>query len=259
MIISPELAREIELKKQEIERNPSAYNKRAALVKDSLRAMGDVYSFWIENPELREQCLLARKKPETLKKMAYKGIQAIHNGWYYLNNKGKFGEFVQELDPTILKSTNALINGFDHSLGNFRKNEVTLNMKDYEPPIYEEVPEKVNDSLNRIKRLNEESPLLAAIYTHLSLALIQPFDSANKRTARLVQDRILLDAQLPPAIIPAGEARFYLDLLCKTAQSYANGNMQGQKQFYDYIASKVNNGLDEILGDLDTKSRRFKN
>lgn len=259
MIILPELTQEIELKRQEIERNPSAYNKRAALVKDSLRAMGDIYSFWIENPELREQFLIARKKPETLKKMAYKGTQAIHNGWYYLNNKGKFGEFVQELDPSILKSTNALINGFDRTLGEFRKNDVTLNIKNYEPPKYEDVSRKVNDSLNNIKRLNDESPLLAAIYAHLSLALIQPFDSANKRTARLIQDRILLDAQLPPAIIPAGESRFYLELLCNTAQSYANGNMLGQKQFYDYIASKVNNGLDEILGDLDTKSRRFKN
>ena len=79
----------------------------------------------------------------------------------------------------------------------------------------------------------------------------------NKRSARLVQDRILFDVGMPPAMITAGEGKFYHDLLVRTLPSYYDGNREGQRQFYDYCASKVNNGLDDILGDLPEEPHIF--
>jgi hypothetical protein len=83
------------------------------------------------------------------------------------------------------------------------------------------------------------------------LSLAQPFDHANKRTARLIQNRLLDNADLPPAVISAGEGRYYLNLLMDSAIPYSEGNMEGQRNFYNYVASKVNSGLDEILEDLE--------
>ena len=78
----------------------------------------------------------------------------------------------------------------------------------------------------------------------------------NKRCAQLVQDRILHDLDLPPANIPAGEGVFYRKLLGKTLPDYRDENPEGQKVFYDYCASKVNSGLDEMLGDLEEEPER---
>ena len=86
---------------------------------------------------------------------------------------------------------------------------------------------------------------------HIGIVGIQPFMDGNKRTARLIQNRILHSVDLPPAVIPAGEGKFYFDLLRRVLPFYQDGDMIGQKQFYDYCASKVNNSLDEILGDLE--------
>ena len=133
----------------------------------------------------------------------------------------------------------------------FRLKDVTLNFPDYTPPSWENVPGLTREAIQKVKQDYVDNPLESAIYAHLALALIQPFREGNKRTARLIQDRLLWDACLPPVIIPAGEGRFYLDLLERTSVPYREGNDGGQGQFYDYIASKVNNGLDDILNDLD--------
>jgi hypothetical protein len=250
MMIDPKLREEISMKKVKIDSNSASYGPRRRMVKENLQALGDVYSFWIENPELRKLFLLENKTPPTLKKQARKGISYLNNAWYYLVDGSRGGSFIDRLGGETIASTNALVNGFDHTMGRFRTNDVLL-MKHYAPPVWQDVPEKVAEALSDIKTAYTQDPLEGAIKAHLSLALIQPFDSANKRTARLIQDRLLYESGLPPAVIQAGEARFYLDMLCKTAIPYQDRDMDGQKQFYNYVASKVNNGLDEILGDLD--------
>lgn len=249
--ISPSLFDEIALKLKKISENPQCYDARMRLVKEDLRSMGDVYSFWIENPELRKAYLTEKRQEATLKKQARKGIEAMHNAWYFLNQKGQFGKFIEILDEDILKGVNGLVNGEDKESGRFRWRDVTLNFKGFTPVGWEKVPNEVKKTLEYVKRIGERNPLEAAIYCHLALALTQPFDEGNKRTSRLVQDMILHDAGLPPAIIPAGEAKFYLDLLERSAWPFRNENREGQRQFFDYNASKVNNALDTILNDLD--------
>jgi Fic family protein len=102
------------------------------------------------------------------------------------------------------------------------------------------------------------APIEAAIYTHLHLAGIQPFIDGNKRTARLLQDRILFSYELPPAVIPAGEREVYIDLLEQALVGVRNNAVKPQRPFYDYIGGKVNSVLDEILGDLHFNANRTK-
>jgi len=253
-MINPKLREEINLKINEIAENPQFYDNRRSLVIENLRSMGDIHSFWIENPELREAYLIHKRQPKTLKKEAIHGIQSMHNAWYYLTQIGPYGNFIKELNSGIINRTNGLVLPKKHMSGEYRDKIVTLNLPRYTPPAPQKVPDKMNKAITRIKEVyNDVDPLTSSIVAHLEIAAIQPFFDGNKRTARLIQDRILYDSNLPPAVIPAGEARFYLDLIKKTLPAYSEDDLEGQKQFYDYCASKVNNGLDDVLGDLNVK------
>ena len=249
-MIREDLREEIRQKYEKVSCDHDSYDSRFRLVRDELRAIGDVYSFWIENPELR-MSLLEHKTPETIKRMASKGIRQIKNAWYYLTTVGQDKDFYLILSPKVLKYTNALINGRQGKEGQFRKRDVSLNWLSYTPPSFGAVQKKVSDSLEIVNDLFPSEPLGAAIYAHLALALIQPFDDGNKRTSRLIQDRLLVDAGYPPAIIPAGEAKLYINLLEEAAGGFRSGDEKQTANFYNYIASKVNNGLDDILNDLD--------
>jgi len=225
-MINPELRAEIELKSRKIESNLGYFAVRKEAVNKSLRSLGDIYSFWIENPDLRKSLLLERKQKKTLKKMARVGVHNIKNAWYYLYNNYEQKVFVDKFDENTLKRVNGLVEPKIDGTGDFRKRDVTLNIREY-------------------------TPLESAIMCHLGIVAIQPFVEGNKRTARLIQNKILDSVSLPPAIISAGEGKFYFDLIKKVLPSYENENSKSQKQFYDYCASKVNNGLDKILGDLN--------
>ena len=257
--INPGLREEINLKLQKIARHPRYYDKRKELVVQEIRSLGDIYSFWIENPELRKALLLENKKPETIRKMAREGIQAVHNGWYYLSQQGQFGNFTDYLSTDLLQRLNGLVARKDRRSGYFREppnllshtsGDVTLNLEGYTPPSWEKVPAQVKELLEKIRESYKTDPLEAAILAHLGIGAIQPFFDGNKRCSRLIQNRILYDAQMPPATIQAGESKFYFGLLKKAFPAFRDGGVEGQRQFYDYCASKVNNGLDEILGDL---------
>jgi Fic family protein len=262
--IGLELRRHIGLKMKEIRDHPDLYEARKKIVDDALYNLGDVYSFWIEHPELREAYLTHRKQPETMKKEAREGIRCITDGWYFLLDRGREGDFVDIFTAHDLERLNSIVYRYKHRVDKpkpgeqFRKSRVTLNAKGYMPPEPKEVPKLVSSALKRIKRTFYEDALEAGIQAHLELGAIQPFIDGNKRCARLVQNRILLDGGLPPSVIPAGEGRFYLDLFTKTLPAYAAKDVDGQREFYDYCASKVNNALDDILDDLQIKKPEEK-
>jgi len=250
-MVDKRIRNEINLKLKKIDSSPEAYDKRKELVVHDLRSMGDVYSFWIENPGLRKTLLISHKRPKTLRKMAREGIHHINNGWYYLSQIGKYGKFVENLDENILKRLNCLVEPVKDTKHNeFREKDVSLNYQFYTPPSWEKVPSRIYNTLLKIKEKYKSDPLEAAVLAHFEIAAIQPFMQGNKRTARLIQDRILYDVGMPPAIIQAGEATFYFNLLGETLSNDAFHKEEERKPFYDYCASKVNNGLDEILGDL---------
>lgn len=259
-MISEKIIEEIKLKLGKVNRHPECYDKRVDLVRKSLKSLGDVYSFWIENPKLRKNLLLENKSEKTIAKLARKGIQSVRNGWYDLIENHKHGYFIDDLNSDVIRYVNGLVQGGTKEDGKFRKNgkvlndSVTLNIEGFMPINADKIPDEINRIIVQIKKKYStgklELALESAIYAHLALTLTQPFRDGNKRTARLIQDRILYDAQLPPVVITAGEGKFYFDLIARTARPYKNGDEEGQRQFFDYCASKVNNGLDEILGDI---------
>ncbi|MBU0466169.1 MAG: Fic family protein [Nanoarchaeota archaeon] len=250
-MVKHELREEIMLKKNKISGDAVSFDARARLVRDSLTNLGDVYSFWIENPDLRGAILMENKSPQTVRKLAQRGIRRLHNAWYFLSHFGRDCDFVNALDINALQGANALVLGRNAVEGRFRDCEVSLKWPEFRPPKPQEIPQRIEDLLRAVKEEYFNDPLDASIYTHLALALTQPFEEGNKRTARLVQNRMLVDYGFPPAVIPVGEAKFYMGLLRKAIPTYQAGKLHPEKElFFDYVASKVNNGLDLILDDL---------
>jgi len=247
MVIAQILSREIETKRMKIQNNPDYYLRRSNRVKRNLRAICDVYSFWLENPALRGKILTLNGgvTPRQLRTKARKSIKQIHNAWNYLTNVSWGSDFVADLTPEVILHVGKLVD--PQNLG-YRRDRVYLNLA-YTPPNPLKVPDLVEQFCRDLKASDYDSVESAAV-AHLHLAGIQPFNDGNKRTARLIQDRILSDVGLPPAIIPAGEREVYIDLLEQGLIGMRDKNLRLQRPFFDYIGGKVNVALDEILNDL---------
>jgi len=255
-IITPKITQEVREKLGKLSQEENYNVVRYRAVVEDLRTIGDVYSFWIENPDLRRALLRGRDSKQTIRKQASRGIRAIKNGWYYLNQICK-EDCAEKLNIPLLERLNGLIEprkgGRVRLSTLFESGDVTLNVPQYTPPSPERIAEKLNALIKQVREKYTQEPLEAAIMAHLGIACIQPFPEGNKRCARLVQDKILWDAGMPPAIIQAGEGTYYFGLLSQTASAYRDEKIEGMREFFDYCASKVNNGLDEMLNDLQNQ------
>lgn len=262
--ITPALREEIEQKRQKIIDNPKLLEFRMSFMTRTLASIGDIYSFWIENPELRKALLTDNLQEETVKKRARAGIRAVLDGWQFLMDKTKDGgNFLDVFTPYDLERLNTII--YRQKMvqvqkikpgERFRTSNVTLNSSGYTVPSPHKVPQMVLELLRDVHATYQEDPLEAAILAHLGIAAIQPFEDGNKRCARLLQDKILVDGKFVPALIQAGEAKYYLELFCKTLIPYRDRDVNGQREFFNYCASKVNTGLDQVLDDLELPPRQ---
>jgi len=253
MNIDKKLVEDIENKKKKIvEDLENEFPERKRIITEGLHSIGDSQSYWIENPDLRQQLLLSGNKHGN--KEARQGIACIHNAWHYLLTQ-VHPNVKEGLSRNILCKTNKLVRGSELASKkekvDYRDKNVTLNFPDYNPPKPSKVPELIEDVFSEMQSGNM-GDLETAFYTHLNIAGIQPFRDGNKRVSRLVQDAILYQAGYPPAVIYAGEAPFYLNLLREALVAQKNGELEGQRNFYNFLGSKVNSALDEILGDLDS-------
>jgi hypothetical protein len=236
-------------KTEKISKNPDYFLKRSRRIKSDLNKLANVYSFWLENPDLRGRVLNVERVNDTreLRYQAKVGVENIMAAWNYLRRINTPGAFENHLTPEIIQDVGAIVLPDLNQVG-FRTTRVSLNL-DYVPPNPVKVPEMVEDFCYELQQ-SDYVPVESGIVTHLGLAAIQPFKDGNKRTARLFQDRIFKDHGLPPAVIPAGERDVYIDLLEEGMKGYREGNLKMQRPFFDYIGGKVNTALDEILNDL---------
>jgi len=152
----------------------------------------------------------------------------------------------------------------------FRKTGVKVDF--YTPPYpgkLEKELEKYFIDVNllldlcKIERVN---PCEVAGFAHFHFVRIHPFEDGNGRTARTLQNIILLSYGYPPAVIKEGERVFYGNLIEdaikgrreRSATLEADDIYQiseEEKRFYNYIASKVNESFDTII----ESTEKFKN
>jgi len=250
MTISEVLIEDIEKKRQKIIENPDYFLKRSQLVKRQLKGVSRAHSFWIEHPDMRNMLIDGGKREQQrVRKCARKGVQRMQDAWKYLSSVGRTRNFLSVFGPEIILKTGAIVEPGTNSDG-FRDVRVSLGFSNYVPPNPVKVPELIGKLSEDLER-SDYFPVEAAATVHLHLAGIQPFREGNKRIARLIQDRILTDYELPPALIPAGEREVYLDLLEQGLVGIKERDYAAQRPFFDYIGGKINVELDDILKDLD--------
>lgn len=116
-------------------------------------------------------------------------------------------------------------------------------------PHYEDIPRQMNQVLYNISEFNNElTNLEKSIYAHFHIARIQPFKDGNKRTARMVQDAILMKANLPPGVIPLKMHQEYRDLLHEARKGHEDLEEIHPKitEFYLFLANRIEDTIDKI-------------
>lgn len=252
MGVSERLIHEIDEKYDLIGEDPEYYLKRAKRIKQDLRRLARTHSFWLEHPKERSQFLNARgPKAERIKRNVRKRQRRIVEAWKYLDAVNGTGELAELTNPSMILEVAAKIEPIKNDCG-FRQTgtHTSVGSRDYVPPNPRKVPQLLEEFYKRARTGNFHSVELAAM-THLNIAAIHPFNDGNGRTARLIQDRILYDAGLPPALIPSGEREAYIDLIEQASIGLREHDTEKQRPFFNYVAGKVNGALDKILGGIN--------
>lgn len=160
---------------------------------------GNTYTY-VETEALLKDGITSEKRYEDAKM-----LKNLHNVFVsemeYIHKEGNT-EMIDE--RTLLRLHSGLSSGLvsDEEAGQFRTRPVRISGTEYIPPrdVYE-IRFKLSEVLYRQTEL--DNPLERAVYLHCNIAKIQPFIDCNKRTARLVESIVMMNA----GIIPVYSAR----------------------------------------------------
>lgn len=155
---------------------------------------GNTYTY-VETEALLKDGITSEKRYEDAKM-----LKNLHNAFVgeleYIHKEGH-QESIDERTLLRLHSSlsTELVSGEDS--GQFRSRPVRISGTEYIPPrdIYE-IRFKLSEVLYR--QLEMENPLERAVYLHCNIARIQPFIDCNKRTARMVESIVMMNAGLIP-------------------------------------------------------------
>lgn len=238
------IIKKIETKKEIIKDNCDYYSKLRKKLENGINSKECINSYLLEHPHNMDTYHWDKE--------ARKGIRRLCEAWKFINeNYPK--DIISNLDSSGLIEIGRIIDPQNYS---FRTDRVTLGFKNYTPPS----PMRVDYWLDKFfEEVKSEylHPIEKAAFTHLRIAGIQPFKDGNKRTARLIQNKILYESCLPPATIPLKERRIYLNhlesALAGYNDAYATENPSEMIKigpFFYYISKKINENLDLIINEI---------
>lgn len=122
---------------------------------------------------------------------------------------------VPEIDRNFLGEVNRLITkdlGKVQDAGKIRSSNVQIDGATVQPPHWADVRDLLDRNLNE-PRLETFNPVVGAARVHWLISRIHPFEDGNGRTARLLQDFVLMKSSLFPVGIPQRHRAVYYDAL----------------------------------------------
>jgi Fic family protein len=213
-----------------------------------------VHSYEIENPHLSIPFSIPRNNK---KKMIKNGIKNMETAFAWgVNNFDplNFDEsFIRELAGKIYPEIHHNI------IAQYRSNNVRiLGASKLSPDSYKVISREIPwfvDSLRRQLSCGDiVNKVQAAIFSHLHIARIHPFEDGNGRTARTLQNVILTSYKIPSPLISAGERHFYYTCLDEAVKGWSDNETEeittlsdGERLFYEFIAGKINNSFDIVI------------
>ena len=134
---------------------------------------------------------------------------------------------------------------------------VTIRGSDMLPPRSDKIRSELSDMLG-ITNNEDLHPVERAVATHFHLVRIHPFGDGNGRTSRLLQNLILHYEGYAPITITTPEREFYFHQLRRAIaeqRDFQTKEIPGlgpeQQHFYNWLASKVNEGFERLTTLLD--------
>ena len=216
-----------------------------------------IHSYNIENPNNIVPFSVPKKRREI--KQGIKDIQSAFQ-WGIKN----FDPYT--FNAEFIRTLSAKIDPYSHQGKNMAdyttSSAIFKTTTPYPQKIEEkEMPEFVGSLKAQFARneqtLNIIQEMKSAIYAHFNLVRIHPFYDTNGRTARTLQNIILDHYNLPFPIIEAGERATYYKLIERAVTGYNDRKSEHQndlsdeeRDFYTFIAGKINVSLDKIMNCL---------
>lgn len=155
---------------------------------------GNTYTY-VETEALLKDGITSEKRYEDAKMLKNLYNTFISEVEYI--NKGKNKEVIDE--RTLFRVHQSISTGLvsDEESGCFRTRAVRISGTEYIPP---KNLQEIKGRLGEILFQQEEymNPLEKAVYLHCNLARIQPFIDGNKRTARMIESIVMMNADIIP-------------------------------------------------------------
>lgn len=155
---------------------------------------GNTYTY-VETEALLKDDITSEKRYEDAK-MLKNLYNAFISEIEYIN-KGKNQEFIDA--RTLFRIHQSISTGLVSSeeSGSLRTRAVRISGTAYTPP---KNIQEIKNKLNEILFQQEEytNPLEKAVYLHCNLARLQPFIDGNKRTSRMIESIVLMNADVIP-------------------------------------------------------------
>jgi hypothetical protein len=240
---------------QESKSGWSPFIAKDKISKSFLEEEATTHSFKIENPGF----VGGNKFDSHSKTKEYKkGLKALQNAfrWGYENFS------FDNLDESYIKALTGKIEPVFYKKNplKFRDGGKRILGTTQMPPSYAKIFEEMDNYIESLKTLSKGTDLRdkleTAIFAHLHLVRIHPFEDGNGRTARTLQNIILKKSDLLPPVIYVGERDDYYSHLYEAVNDWRNRTRvspdekyksQGEKAFYNYIAGKISASYDRIL------------
>lgn len=139
----------------------------------------------------------------------------------------------------VLRLHAILMNGIQKDAGEYRKHAVRIAGSNVPTANYLKVPELMEQLMNAIKGTKKDV-IAHATLIHSRFEQIHPFSDGNGRIGRLLLSGMLLDKNLPPAVIRQENRRFYLLYLNKSQLHHDFGLLE------NFVVDSILDGF-EIL------------
>lgn len=130
----------------------------------------------------------------------------------------------------------------DENAGKYRNAPVAIAGSDVELPDPLKVPELMEEFFTWLKSKSDTHPVIIAADAHYKLVRIHPFIDGNGRTARLLMNLLLMQANYPITVIGNDKREDYINALEK---AHMTGDLD---DFYSLVIKAVDSSLDVYLG-----------
>lgn len=152
-----------------------------------------------------------------------------------LIEKRKFDNLSQSLVCDIHKEVQKEILPVDQA-GFFRRSGVRVTGATITPPNYQKLPELMVDLAAKLENSEEKDPIVLAVWLHHQLTRIHPFLDGNGRTARMLQDWLLIKDGYFGVGTTEIKNNEYIELL-----------EEADNKEYDEFVSRIANAQDTVI------------